>query len=207
MKLALPSPCFLRNLSAICAPAVVSQTMWSSMPQAVETATSYLSPIVARSPRRPLMPAFLSSPDLAALRMPRTAEERVVPDWRAAFASSALATKLACCFCSLTSFSCSSSSSSSASWSLSLLSSRFSLASLISSFFSDSNLSRLESSLSASSSCCLDLVVASSRRLDSVVAVSRAAWKTLSSSFTGASSVVLASRSERSLSVVPFISS
>mmetsp|Transcript_39567 Transcript_39567/g.57784 ORF Transcript_39567/g.57784 Transcript_39567/m.57784 type:complete len:270 (-) Transcript_39567:678-1487(-) len=176
IKLARPNPYLRRKSRQRCAPAVVCTTMWSSIPHAVDTATSYFSTIDARSPSRPNIPTLDNSPPfLAAFKIPATAFDRVPLACIAAFDSSARAVNSAFLLASEVSFSARICSSPCASLmrSFDLASSSSRAAS--SARFEDCVASSEASSFSAALSCFFARVVESSISLTSVLAVSSAA--------------------------------
>mmetsp|Transcript_126527 Transcript_126527/g.366289 ORF Transcript_126527/g.366289 Transcript_126527/m.366289 type:complete len:206 (-) Transcript_126527:1779-2396(-) len=89
MHVARPKSFFRMNSITACASAVLSTTMASSMPQAVETATSYFFGIVPKSPKRPCTP--WSCPAEEASLTARISLDRVCSSSNCDLASSALA--------------------------------------------------------------------------------------------------------------------
>mmetsp|Transcript_11554 Transcript_11554/g.25029 ORF Transcript_11554/g.25029 Transcript_11554/m.25029 type:complete len:425 (-) Transcript_11554:1333-2607(-) len=207
-KLARPRLCFRRNWRHFCVPAVVWTTMLSSMPHAVDTATSYLSSMVARSPRRPMTPHPASSPPfLEAFMMADTTRERPVVDWIDARATSTCVRRSVLVLANVISFSPNSFSSPSASPTRSFPVASSSLSSLNSALLDFCLLSSDDSSFSDFFSCSDARDTVSSSRLTSICAVSSEFWKTVLSCRRGASSCVFSSSSRRSASVVFLTSS
>mmetsp|Transcript_11524 Transcript_11524/g.29163 ORF Transcript_11524/g.29163 Transcript_11524/m.29163 type:complete len:204 (+) Transcript_11524:2551-3162(+) len=201
MKLARPRLYFRRNSRQRWAPAVVCTTMLSNIPQAVDTATSYCSLIEAKSPSRPKTPTLESSPPfLDAFKIPCTALERVFPPPVACsddFASSTLVSSSLYCFPNISSLASRSLFSRSSAPIFCFVDDSSFWLSFRSLRFDSCVSSRASSSDSADKSLSLARVEESSNNFNSVSAVSRSACNTALSCLTGASSVVLASRSTR----------
>mmetsp|Transcript_40140 Transcript_40140/g.83998 ORF Transcript_40140/g.83998 Transcript_40140/m.83998 type:complete len:244 (-) Transcript_40140:1258-1989(-) len=178
------------------------------MPQAVETATSYFSSMVARSPRRPMTPQLASSPFfLEALRMADATRERPVVDWTDARATSTWVKRSVLFFANVDSFWVNSFNSASASPTRSFPVANSSSNSVNSALLDFCLLSSDESSFSALSSCSNARDTVSSNKFTSICAVSNEFWKTVRSCWRGASSCVFSSSSRRSCSVMLLVSS
>mmetsp|Transcript_13647 Transcript_13647/g.28969 ORF Transcript_13647/g.28969 Transcript_13647/m.28969 type:complete len:244 (-) Transcript_13647:1203-1934(-) len=178
------------------------------MPQAVETATSYCSSMVARSPRRPITPQLASSPPfLEALRMAEATRERPVVDWTEARAISTRVKSSVFFLARVLSFSVSPCNSFSASPTRSRDADSSSSHFWSSVLFPDCLSSKDANSFSALASCSCARDTASSRRFTSICAVSNEFWKMVRSCCNGASCSVFSSSSMRSFSVISLVSS